>query len=52
MKELLQTLPESAAKKALVSLSDSTGEELSEFQSKVEDWYNDSMERAASWYKP
>jgi hypothetical protein len=52
IRESISKLPEStAANKALVSLSASTGEDLSEFQSKVEDWYNDSMERAASWYK-
>jgi hypothetical protein len=51
IRESISKLPDSPAKTALISLAANTGEELSEFQSKVEDWYNDSMERAASWYK-
>jgi len=47
----IDALPESPAKEALVSLAASTGYQLSEFQTKVESWYNDSMERAAGWYK-
>jgi hypothetical protein len=51
IRDSISKLPESTAKDALVSLAANTGSELSEFQNKVEDWYNDSMERAASWYK-
>ena len=47
----IDRLPDSPAKKALVSLAASTGYQLSEFQTKLESWYNDSMERAAGWYK-
>jgi len=47
----IDKLPDSPAKDALVSLAASTGYQLSEFQTKVESWYNDSMERAAGWYK-
>lgn len=51
IRDNISKLPESAAKDALVSLAANTGIELSDFQNKLEDWYNDSMERAASWYK-
>jgi hypothetical protein len=51
IRDSISKLPESTAKDALVSLAANTGTELTEFQNKVEDWYNDSMERAASWYK-
>jgi len=47
----IDALPESPAKEALVSLAASTGYQLTEFQTKVESWYDDSMERAAGWYK-
>jgi hypothetical protein len=47
----IAALPDGPAKDALISLAASTEGQLADFQTKVEDWYNDSMERAAGWYK-
>jgi hypothetical protein len=51
VRKAIAALPDNPAKEALMSLIASTQSELSEFQQKVENWYNDSMERAAGWYK-
>ncbi len=47
----IMALPDSLTKQALLSLLASTQGELPEFQAKIEDWYNASMDRAAGWYK-
>jgi hypothetical protein len=47
----IDALPEGPAKKALQSLAANTVKDIAEFQQKVENWYDDSMDRAAGWYK-
>ncbi len=44
-------LPPSPTKQALLSLVAETQKDVFEFQEKVEAWFNDSMDRASSWYK-
>jgi hypothetical protein len=51
IRKAIAALPENPTKEALMSLIASTTSELSEFQQKVEGWYNASMDRAAGWYK-
>ena len=47
----ITALPDSPTRDALLSLASSTQKDLAEFQAKAEMWFNDSMDRAASWYK-
>lgn len=47
----IQALPPSRAKDALLSLASNTQKDVAEFQERVENWYDDSMDRAAGWYK-
>lgn len=47
----INDLPEGPAQKALQSLAANTAKDIAEFQEKVENWYDDSMDRAAGWYK-
>jgi hypothetical protein len=51
VRKAVAALPDNPTKEALMSLVASTQSELSEFEKKVEDWYNDSMDRASGWYK-
>ncbi len=51
VRDAVGKLPEGPAKKALTTLLADTTRDIAEFQKKVEDWFNDSMERAAGWYK-
>lgn len=51
VREAVGNLQDGPAKKALVSLLADTTKDIAEFQQKVENWFNDSMERAAGWYK-
>jgi hypothetical protein len=44
-------LPDGPAKKALTTLLADSTTDLAGFQQKVENWFNDSMQRAAGWYK-
>ena len=39
------------ALQALSALADSAGNDLAEFQRRIEDWYNDAMDRISGWYK-
>ncbi|MGC2112783.1 MAG: hypothetical protein WA655_24900 [Candidatus Korobacteraceae bacterium] len=47
----IDKLPPSPTRQALLSLVAATEKDVDEFQQKVEGWFNDSMDRAASWYK-
>ncbi len=47
----IAALPDNLTKEALSSIAASTQTELSDFEQKVEAWYNASMDRAAGWYK-
>ena len=47
----IDKLPPSPTRQALLSLVADTQKDITEFQQKVEGWFNDSMDRAASWYK-
>ena len=51
VRDAVGKLSEGPARKALTSLLADTTKDVAEFQQKVEDWFNDSMERAAGWYK-
>jgi len=51
IRKAVEDLPDSQTKTALLSLAASAGGDLAKFQSSVETWFNDSMDRAASWYK-
>ncbi len=47
----IEKLPASPTRQALLSLVAATEKDVVEFQQKVEGWFNDSMDRASSWYK-
>ena len=47
----IEKLPVSPTRQALLSLVAATENDVAEFQQKVEGWFNDSMDRASSWYK-
>jgi hypothetical protein len=47
----IEKLPASPTRQALLSLVAATEKDVAEFQQKVEGWFNDSMDRASSWYK-
>ncbi len=47
----IEKLPVSPTRQALLSLVAATQKDVAEFQQKVEGWFNDSMDRASSWYK-
>ena len=47
----IDKLPPGPVRQALMSLVADTQKDLSEFQDKVEGWFNDSMDRASGWYK-
>jgi hypothetical protein len=51
VREAIDKLPPGPIRQALMSLVADTQKDLSEFQVKVEGWFNDSMDRAAGWYK-
>jgi hypothetical protein len=51
LRSAITSLPDSPTKNALLSLAASTQKDLAEFQTKAEMWFNDSMDRAAGWYK-
>ncbi len=51
VREAIEQLPDSPTRQALMSLVADTQKDLTEFQVKVEGWFNDSMDRAAGWYK-
>jgi hypothetical protein len=51
VRKAIAALPDNLTKEALSSLAASTQTELSDFEQKVEAWYNASMDRAAGWYK-
>ncbi len=51
IREAIANLPPSPTKQALLSLVADTQKDVAEFQQKVESWFNDSMDRAAGWYK-
>jgi hypothetical protein len=44
-------LPPSPTQQALLSLVAETQNSIFDFQQKVENWFNDSMDRASGWYK-
>jgi hypothetical protein len=44
-------LPDSKAKQALLSLIADSGTSIEVFRHRVERWFDDSMDRAAGWYK-
>ena len=43
--------PENQAKKALLSLVDEAGDNISKARENVEKWFNDAMDRVSGWYK-
>jgi hypothetical protein len=43
--------PSNKAMQALAALADSAGDDLAEFQRRIENWYNDAMDRVSGWYK-
>jgi hypothetical protein len=43
--------PSNKAMQALSALADSAGDNLEEFEKRVEGWYNDAMDRVSGWYK-
>ena len=47
----IASLPASSTKQALLSLVAETQRDVAEFQTRVEGWFNDSMDRASGWYK-
>jgi hypothetical protein len=47
----LKTDPGNKALQALSALADSAGKDIAEFQRRVENWYNDAMDRISGWYK-
>ena len=51
VRQAITNLPPSPTRQALMSLAADTQKGVDEFQSKVETWFNDSMDRAAGWYK-
>ncbi len=51
VREAIDKLPPGPVRQALMSLVADTQKDLSEFQVKVEGWFNDSMDRASGWYK-
>jgi hypothetical protein len=51
VRQAIDRLPASPTRQALMSLVADTQKDLKEFQRKVEGWFNDSMDRAAGWYK-
>lgn len=51
LRSAIAGLPDSPTKNALLSLAASTQKDVAEFQDKAEMWFNDSMDRAAGWYK-
>ena len=51
VREAIDKLPPGPVRQALMSLVADTQKDLSEFQDKVEGWFNDSMDRASGWYK-
>ena len=51
VRQAINNLPPSPTRQALLSLVADTQNDLDEFQSKVEGWFNDSMDRASGWYK-
>jgi hypothetical protein len=51
VREAIAKLPDGPTRQALMSLVADTQKDIVEFQLKVEGWFNDSMDRAAGWYK-
>lgn len=51
VREAINNLPPSAVRQALLCLAADTQKDVAEFQTKVETWFNDSMDRAAGLYK-
>lgn len=47
----IEELPNEELKKVLKQLLNDAGYELEEFKTKMRNWYNDVMDRAAGWYK-
>jgi hypothetical protein len=47
----LKTDPGNKALQALSALADSAGKDIAEFQRRLENWYNDAMDRISGWYK-
>ena len=51
VRELVGNLPEGPLKQTLTQLAQEAAGQLQEFRNKVENWFNDTMERAVGWYK-
>ncbi len=51
VRQAIAKLPDSPTQQALLSVVANTQKDVAEFQQKVENWFNDSMDRAAGWYK-
>ena len=47
----IEELPNEELKKVLKQLLNDAGYELEEFKTKMRNWFNDVMDRAAGWYK-
>ncbi len=50
IKEALEQLPEGRLKQVLIFLYQEAQGDLERFRMKVEEWYNEVMERASEWY--
>jgi hypothetical protein len=51
VRQAIDKLPPGPVRQALMSLVADTQKDVTEFQGKVEGWFNDSMDRASGWYK-
>src|ERR1019366_1229179 len=51
VRQAIAKLPDRPTQQALLSAVADTQKDVAEFQQKVENWFNDSMDRAAGWYK-
>jgi len=49
--EIINKWPESASKRALLTLIDAAGNDINKARENIENWYNSSMDRVAGWYK-
>ncbi|MEM7031013.1 MAG: hypothetical protein AAF629_15715 [Chloroflexota bacterium] len=51
VRKALSDLPDGRLKKSLVLLVDEAGDNLEQTGKNIEDWFNNTMDRASGWYK-
>jgi len=49
--DMLEADPDNKAAQALLTLANDAKDDIAKFQTNVENWFNDSMDRASGWYK-